>query len=80
MKQAIFPLRRSVTVSFIIVENVEKPPRNPVASSRRQSGLMVFAANNPATKPASRPATTLMANVESGNVLRHNALIYESQI
>ena len=54
----------------IAVENVEKPPRKPVAStSRHGSSSVPPSASAAEGKPARNPAMRLMVNVESGNAL-----------
>lgn len=57
-------LRSRMTASFIMVENVEKPPRKPVASRKCTSPEIANFMDKAATIPARRPAMTLMMNVD----------------
>ena len=57
------------------VENVEKPPRKPVASRKCTSPGIADSMDKAATIPASRPAMTLMMNVDRGNALCQIALM-----
>lgn len=71
-----------MTDSLIIVENVENPPRKPVASAVCTIGEF---ANTPecryraAMAPASNDARALMINVESGKVSAFASLMQVSR-
>src|SRR5271170_2058821 len=58
-----------VTTSPEKVENVDKPPRNPVMIKRRTSGgISLWRANNSIEIPIRKPATKFDTNVPSGRV------------